>query len=63
MTTVAATIGLRGRRPALSLDYYATHGRRRPRRAVTSTRTARTLERLMLAVVRGGTGSTPRSPA
>jgi peptidoglycan glycosyltransferase len=55
MATVAATIGLRGRRPHLTLDYAEAGGRAAPERA-TSTRVAKTMERLMLAVVRGGTG-------
>jgi cell division protein FtsI/penicillin-binding protein 2 len=54
MTTVAATIGLRGRRPAVTLDYDAA-GDARTRRVV-SPRIARTMEQLMLAVVRDGTG-------
>ncbi len=57
MATVAATIGLRGRRPHRTLDYAAAHGRRRPRRAATSPRVARTMERLHAGgVVRDGTG-------
>jgi peptidoglycan glycosyltransferase len=55
MATVAATIGLRGRRPHLTLDYDAARGRAATERA-TSARVAKTMERLMLAVVRGGTG-------
>jgi peptidoglycan glycosyltransferase len=56
MASIAATIGMRGRRPRLTLDYDAAHGRRAPTRRVTSQRIAKTMERLMLAVVRGGTG-------
>jgi peptidoglycan glycosyltransferase len=55
MATVAATIGLRGRRPHLTLDYGEARGRAATERA-TSARVAKTMERLMLAVVRGGTG-------
>ncbi|HEX7299112.1 MAG TPA: penicillin-binding transpeptidase domain-containing protein [Solirubrobacteraceae bacterium] len=55
MATVAAAIGLRGRRPHLTLDYDVARGRAATERA-TSVRVARTMERLMLAVVRGGTG-------
>jgi penicillin-binding protein A len=55
MATVAAAIGLRGRRPHVTLDYEQAHGRAQTERA-TSPRVAKTLERLMLAVVRGGTG-------
>jgi penicillin-binding protein A len=56
MATIAATIGLRGRRPQLTLDYDAAKGREAPAQRATSPRVARTMERLMLAVVRGGTG-------
>jgi peptidoglycan glycosyltransferase len=56
MATIAAAIGLRGRRPHLTLDYDAAHGRQAATERATSTRVARTMERLMLAVVRGGTG-------
>jgi penicillin-binding protein A len=55
MATVAAAIGLRGRRPHVTLDYEQAHGRAQTERA-TSPRVAKTLERLMLAVVRAGTG-------
>jgi peptidoglycan glycosyltransferase len=56
MATVAAAIGMRGRRPHLTLDYAAAHGRAAATERATSPRVARTMERLMLAVVRGGTG-------
>ena len=56
MATVAAAIGLRGRRPHLTLDYDAAHGRAAGTERATSAKVARTMERLMLAVVRGGTG-------
>jgi len=55
MADVAATIALRGRRPRLTLDL--ARGRRAPTSRVTSARVARTVERLMLAVVREGTGT------
>jgi cell division protein FtsI/penicillin-binding protein 2 len=55
MATIAATIGLRGRRPHLTLDYAVARDAAATERA-TSARVARTMERLMLAVVRGGTG-------
>jgi cell division protein FtsI/penicillin-binding protein 2 len=55
MATVAASIGLRGRRPHLTLDYDEARGAAPTSRA-TSPRIAKTMERLMLAVVRGGTG-------
>jgi penicillin-binding protein A len=56
MATVAAAIGLRGRRPHLTLDFDAAHGHAAATARATSARVARTMERLMLAVVRGGTG-------
>jgi penicillin-binding protein A len=56
MATVAAAIGMRGRRPHLTLDYNAAHGRAAATERATIPRVARTMERLMLAVVRGGTG-------
>ena len=56
MATVAAAIGMRGRRPHLTLDYDAAHGRAANTERATSAKVARTMERLMLAVVRGGTG-------
>jgi penicillin-binding protein A len=56
MATIAGAIGLRGRRPHLTLDYAAAHGRAASTEQATTPRVARTMERLMLAVVRGGTG-------
>jgi cell division protein FtsI/penicillin-binding protein 2 len=56
MATIAAAIGLRGRRPRLTLDYEAARNRQAATERATSARVARTMERLMLAVVRGGTG-------
>jgi cell division protein FtsI/penicillin-binding protein 2 len=56
MANVAATIALRGVRPALTLDL-EQGGDRAPGRRVTAPRIARTIERLMLAVVREGTGT------
>jgi penicillin-binding protein A len=55
MATIAAAIGLRGQRPRLTLDYDEARSRAQAQRA-TSERVAKTMERLMLAVVRGGTG-------
>jgi peptidoglycan glycosyltransferase len=55
MAIVAATIGRRGRRPRPTLDYTAAQADSPTVRA-TRPRTARTVERMMLAVVRGGTG-------
>jgi cell division protein FtsI/penicillin-binding protein 2 len=57
MADAAATIALRGVRPALTLDL-EQGGDRAPVRRVTSARIARAVERLMLAVVREGTGTT-----
>jgi cell division protein FtsI/penicillin-binding protein 2 len=62
MATVAAAIGLRGRRPHLTLDYDAAHGRAANMERATSAKVARTMERLMLAVVRGGTGTRAAIP-
>jgi cell division protein FtsI/penicillin-binding protein 2 len=56
MATVAAAIGLRGRRPHLTLDFDAAHDHAARTERATSARVARTMERMMLAVVRGGTG-------
>jgi cell division protein FtsI/penicillin-binding protein 2 len=56
MATVAATIGLRGRRPHLTLDYNAAHGRKAATERATSAKIARTMEGMMLAVVQSGTG-------
>ncbi len=56
MATIAGAIGLRGRRPHLTLDYAAAHGHAASTEQATTPRVARTMERLMLAVVRGGTG-------
>jgi peptidoglycan glycosyltransferase len=61
MAIVAATIGLRGRRPRPTLDFAAAEAASPTTRA-TPARTARTVERLMLAVVRGGTGTAAALP-
>jgi cell division protein FtsI/penicillin-binding protein 2 len=55
MAIVAATIGRRGQRPQPTLDFEAARGDA-PTVRSTQAHTARTVERLMLAVVRGGTG-------
>jgi penicillin-binding protein A len=55
MATIAAAIGLRGRRPHLTLEYDEARSTAARVRATTAS-VARTMERLMLAVVRGGTG-------
>jgi peptidoglycan glycosyltransferase len=55
MAIVAATIGRRGERPRPTLDFAAAE-HAAPTTRATRARTARTVERLMLAVVRGGTG-------
>jgi len=61
MASVASTIALRGRRPQLTLIY---DERQRPARVTRVTRTeiARTVEKLMLAVVREGTGKLASIP-
>jgi peptidoglycan glycosyltransferase len=61
MAIVAATIGLRGRRPRPTLDFAAAADDA-PTTPATRARTARTVERLMLAVVRGGTGTAAAIP-
>jgi penicillin-binding protein A len=61
MAVVAATIGLRGRRPRATLDFDAAR-EPAPMTRATTPRTARTVERLMLAVVRGGTGTAAAIP-
>jgi hypothetical protein len=61
MADVAATIALRGRRPRLTLDLTRGSGPA-PTTRVTSARVARTVERLMLAVVREGTGTAAAIP-
>ena len=61
MATVAATIARRGRRPALTLDL--AEGRdAAPTRRVTRPDVARTVERMMLAVVGAGTGRAAAIP-
>jgi cell division protein FtsI/penicillin-binding protein 2 len=55
MAIVAATIGRRGLRPRPTFDFDAATASSPTVRATTA-RTARTVERLMLAVVRNGTG-------
>jgi cell division protein FtsI/penicillin-binding protein 2 len=55
MGTVATTIALRGRRPKLTL-LFRRGGRPASTTRVTKTSVARTVEKLMLAVVREGTG-------
>jgi cell division protein FtsI/penicillin-binding protein 2 len=63
MAKVAATIGLRGRMPELTLDRGVASDRgRAPTHRVTDARTARTIEKLMLAVVRAGTGTLAAIP-
>jgi penicillin-binding protein A len=61
MATVAATIGRRGRRPRPTVDFNAA-AESAPTVRATRARTARTVERLMLAVVRGGTGTAAALP-
>jgi cell division protein FtsI/penicillin-binding protein 2 len=54
MAIVASTIGLRGRRPDVTLD--PDRWTTAPTHGATSARVARTVEKLMLGVVRYGTG-------
>src|SRR3954454_5697159 len=61
MAIVAATIGRRGERPRPTLDFAAAEAEAPTTRA-TAARTARTVERLMLAVVRNGTGTAAALP-
>ncbi len=55
MGTIAATIARGGRRPRLTLEYDPRQ-KAAPTTKVTSSKVARTVEKLMLAVVREGTG-------
>jgi cell division protein FtsI/penicillin-binding protein 2 len=58
MAIVAASIGLRGNRPVVTLDLDARRRRGVTETArVTSSKVARTVEKLMLGVVRHGTGT------
>jgi peptidoglycan glycosyltransferase len=61
MAIVAATIGLRGHRPDVTLDPDRWHGDA-PTHEATSARIARTVEKLMLGVVRYGTGTVAAIP-
>jgi cell division protein FtsI/penicillin-binding protein 2 len=61
MAIVAATIGRRGARPRPTLDFDAARAGA-PTRQATRARTARTVERMMRAVVRGGTGTAAALP-
>jgi cell division protein FtsI/penicillin-binding protein 2 len=61
MATVAATIARHGRRPELRLDL-ARDGDTAPTRRVTRPEVARTVERMMLAVVAAGTGRAAAIP-
>jgi len=60
MASTAATIGLWGRRPVLTLD--ADRARRPTRRRATSPAVARAVERAMRVVVRRGTGTAAAIP-
>ena len=61
MASVAATIGLRGRRPVMTVDGTAIGKPARTTR-VTTPQIARTVEKLMLSVVRAGTGGAAAIP-
>jgi peptidoglycan glycosyltransferase len=62
MSIVAATIGLRGRRPDVTLDPDRWKGSA-PTHTATSPKVARQVEKLMLGVVRYGTGKAAAMPA
>jgi peptidoglycan glycosyltransferase len=61
MAIVAATIGLRGKRPDVTVDPARWPGAA-PTHAATSPKVARMVEKLMLGVVRGGTGDAAAIP-
>ncbi|WP_272473881.1 penicillin-binding transpeptidase domain-containing protein [Baekduia alba] len=61
MAIVAATIGLRGRRPDVTLDPDRWKGAA-PTHEATSSKVARQVEKLMLGVVRYGTGKVAAIP-
>lgn len=61
MAIVAATIGLRGHRPDVTLDPDRWKGDA-PTHEATSAKVARTVEKLMLGVVRYGTGTSAAIP-
>jgi len=56
MATVAAAIGLHGRLPALTLTYPSRGGSSPPGAAATTPAVARRVRRMMVEVVRNGTG-------
>jgi peptidoglycan glycosyltransferase len=60
MAIVAATIGLRGRRPDVTLD--PDRWKTAPKHTAVTAKTARTVEKLMLGVVRYGTGTAAAIP-
>jgi peptidoglycan glycosyltransferase len=62
MAIVAATIGLRGARPEVTLDPTRWRGKAPTHRATTAV-VARQVEKLMLGVVRYGTGTAAAIPA
>jgi cell division protein FtsI/penicillin-binding protein 2 len=61
MARVAATIALEGRAPKLTLAL-PPHPRRAPTARVVAAKVARTVRRLMVGVVRGGTGVRAQIP-
>jgi penicillin-binding protein A len=60
MAIVAATIGLRGERPDVTLD--PDRWKTAPKHRATPAKIARTVEKLMLGVVRYGTGTAAQIP-
>ena len=64
MADIATAVARRGRRVPLTLDHRQAQRNRRTRagRRVLSARTARTVEKLMLGVVRSGTGTAAAIP-
>lgn len=63
MARVASTIAMDGGMPELTLDRATARERpRAPLRKVTDAKTAQTVEKLMLAVVREGTGTLAKVP-
>jgi len=62
MASIAATIGMRGKRPRLTLDLATARRGDAARKQVVSRETARIADRLMIDVVRHGTGTLAAIP-